>query len=329
MKVTFACIVLLMFISYPSYALQPKTFSQSLTLLKQRIVSENLSQESVDSVFKNVKRVRRFSRDVPTQTAIIPTSVFGYLDSYLPKAVNDEVVKKARDYFKQHLEFLRALESRYQVQPRFLIAHWGINNKFVETSSGYDALSILSSLHHTNAKKISLNDVTSLVKLSRDKSLGDIDVVSNWQGKLGLLALTPSQVLDGYQDYDGDGRVDLWHSMADALATAAKFLASNGWDSDQTWGRQVKIPADLADDLLNDNQYRTLAQWSNLGLIRFDNRALPNAQVKARLLAPDGRKGRVYLTYKNFELLLQLNDSPYDAVAVGYLSNRIKFPAIN
>lgn len=319
---------LIALLSCTATAQQAQPFAQTVLQLKDSLANESLSKAQIENAFSTVKRVRKsgHKNNVKEQLNV---GQFGYLEVYLPHLVNDDLVKSARTFFKDNLALMQALEKKYQVQPRFLVAQWGISNQFASTSYGYDALSILSSLVHAKSEKVTIDDIQSTVQLMTSKAMGDIAITSNWQGKLGLLNMTPGQVLSGYQDYDNDGSVDIWGTTSDALATAAQYLSKQGWDHSQTWGRQIKLPKDFDEALLLDTKYRTLAQWSEMGLIRFDGRALPRAQVQARLTAPDGLNGRIYLTYKNFELLSQLNQSPYDSIAVGYLANRIKFPAIN
>lgn len=319
---------MLVLLSSAVSAQQAQPFAQSVSQLKQSLINESLTKAEVDSAFVQVKRVRK-SNLKKEQPKPLKAGVFGYLDEYLPRIVNEDTVKAARMFYKDNLALMKALEKKYQVQPRFLVAQWGISNQFSDKRYGYHALSVMSSLIHADSKVISLDDIASTVKLTSSKAMGNITITSDWQGKLGLLNMTPSQVLNGYQDYDEDGKVDIWGTTPDALATAAQYLANSGWDLNQTWGRQIKLPQGFDIELLHSGSYKTLAQWSKLGLTRFDNRALPKAPLKARLMAPDGAKGRVYLTYKNFELISRLNQSDYDSIAVGYLANRIKFPAIN
>lgn len=251
------------------------------------------------------------------------------LDTYLPRLVNPQRVKKARALYKEHLPLLKDIEKKYNIQPRFIIALWGVANDFAAEVDGYNAFSVLSSLAYANQNDPAYSlQILSAINILNTKAIGFASVKSNWAGKIGLFNLSSSQYLTSHQDYNNDGKADVWQSMDDSFATTAKFLKDSGWQHKYTWGRQVKLPKAFDDSLITAGNYQTLSQWKKLGITRFDNRALPTAQLKAKLVAPDGAKGRIYLTYKNFEYLLQLNDSLYNAIAVGYLSNRIKYPPI-
>jgi len=327
MKFRIVLLGLLIVVSGTSQSQQTPSFTQSLLEIKLALKQSALSTAQVDDAFKHVKRVRKSiaNREI---AEVADAGVYGYLDKFLPQRVNEELVKEARLYFKNNLTLLKALEQKYQVQPRFLVALWGINNQLASQAHGYDALSLMASLKHQDNDVISIEQIESIITLMSNKSLGSVALRSNWQGKLGLLNMDPSQLVNSYQDYDNDGQVDIWNNQSDAFATTAQYLSLNGWNYQQTWGRQVKLPQDFSEQSLKDTNYFPLSQWNELGVRRFDDRTLPNVQVPAKLVAPDGRTGRVYLTYRNFELLNKLTGSVYETVAVGYLANRIKFPAI-
>ena len=69
---------------------------------------------------------------------------------------------------------------------------------------------------------------------------------------------------------------------------------------------------------------RPLSFWQDQGVRRFDGSDLPNVDIKASLIMPDGENGRIYLVYNNFHTLMKWNRSTYFGVSVGYLSERIK-----
>lgn len=128
-------------------------------------------------------------------------------------------------------------------------------------------------------------------------------------------------------DYDGDGRKDIWGSMGDVFASAANYLKSVGWQDDVTWGRQVQIPADFDESLADLKTKKTLAEWQALGIRRMDGSDLPSrSELAASVVIPDDKEGRVYLAYANYDALMRWNRSHYFVAAVGYLSDRIRFP---
>ena len=75
---------------------------------------------------------------------------------------------------------------------------------------------------------------------------GDIDFPSmkgSWAGAMGQPQFMPSSYLKYAEDFDGDGRKDIWANTGDVFASIANYLKGHGWNEGQLWGREVAIPA--------------------------------------------------------------------------------------
>ena len=145
----------------------------------------------------------------------------------------------------------------------------------------------------------------------------------SWAGAMGQCQFMPSTFRAYAVDAEGDGRIDLWHSVPDTLASAANYLAAMGWQDDQTWGRPVRLPKNFNTSLAGLDTRLSLARWQALGVRRSNGRALPRRELQASLLIPDGPQGPAYLVYDNFRVLRRWNPSNAFAIAVGTLSDRL------
>lgn len=324
MLLRFILLVLTLSTAFSGYAKSQLSFHEYIKELESKLIKNGSNAYKTKEAFHQVKLFKKAVVVQEQTQQRQPT-----LDTYIPEVVNEQRVKKARTLYKTHLPLLKEIERKYNIQPRFIIALWGVSSDFADEIDGYNALSVLSSLAYTNPNdKTYYTEIESVVNLLNSNDVGLSGIKSDRSGKVGLFSLSAQQYSSSHQDYDNDGKSDIWRSMGDSFATTAKYLADNGWENDFTWGRQVKLPKNFDNRLIAKDEYLTLSQWKKIGLTRFDDRDLPNAQLKAKITAPDGANGRVYLTYKNFEYLMKLNDSLYNSIAVGYLSNRIKFPPI-
>lgn len=111
------------------------------------------------------------------------------------------------------------------------------------------------------------------------------------------------------------------------FASAANYLKSVGWRDDVTWGRQIRLPADFDVSLASLAIKKPLAEWQALGVRSFDGSDLPKRDdIIASVVIPDDKEGRVFLAYSNYDALMRWNRSHYFVAAVGYLSDRIRFP---
>jgi len=127
----------------------------------------------------------------------------------------------------------------------------------------------------------------------------------------------------GY-DLDGDGKIDIWNSVADALGSAAKQLREKGWVPGQSWGYEVRLPKGVSCLLEGEGSKRPLREWVKLGVTRvsgdFPAQALDQA---AFILTPAGAHGPAFLALENFLVIKRYNMSDLYALFVGNLSDRI------
>jgi membrane-bound lytic murein transglycosylase B len=133
----------------------------------------------------------------------------------------------------------------------------------------------------------------------------------------------PSNYLRYAVDGDGDGRIDLWGSEQDALASGANFLSQLGWVPELRWGREVSLQRGFRFDLAGAGSRRPLQEWSALGVRRSDGGPLPASELQAALLVPAGAAGPAFMVYDYFDVIMLWNRSESYAISVCYLADRI------
>jgi hypothetical protein len=142
---------------------------------------------------------------------------------------------------------------------------------------------------------------------------------------MGLTQFMPSDFLKYAVDFDGDGRADVWHSVPDALASAAKQLVGEGWQRGVHWAYEVHPPADV--DCTNGVPDHTLAigDWFKRGFTPAYGRTLSAAEraEPASLLQPAGLYGPSFLATRNYFAIKEYNFSDLYVLFVGHLSDRI------
>ena len=150
------------------------------------------------------------------------------------------------------------------------------------------------------------------------------DMMGSWAGAMGQAQFMPSTFLNFAVDYDGDGRLDIWHSRPDVFASAANYLAKSGWRDDITWGRAVRLPPGFDRSLIGLETVKTLPEWQAAGVRRADGTALPKRPLRASLIEAEEGKGPAFLVYDNYRALLKWNRSTFFALAVGYLADKMR-----
>ncbi|MBY6105885.1 lytic murein transglycosylase [Ferrimonas balearica] len=320
-----ALVAALLSVSASASAVDADGFSQYVSQLKQEAGEKGYAPATIDAAFADIKLFKRAISADRNQPEFKKT-----LDTYLPQAVPQWKVDKARKLYKEHRELLEEIGKAYGVQPRFIVALWGIETNFGGYTGNYPVLSTTASLAYEGRREDFFKEQFFAAMTILDQGHISADAMrGSWAGAMGQTQFMPTSFLSYAEDYDGDGRKDIWGSLPDVFASAANYLANVGWQYNQTWARQVTLSQPVDESLQGLKVKKTLAEWQQLGVRRFDGSALPSRDIEASLVFPDDADGRVYLAYANYDALMRWNRSHYFAVAVGYLSDRIKFPAID
>jgi lytic murein transglycosylase len=149
------------------------------------------------------------------------------------------------------------------------------------------------------------------------------EMIGSWAGELGQTQFLPSHYLKHAVDYDGDGRRDLVRSAPDIIASSAAFLVSLGWQREQAWLQEVRVPAHLPWDQADLQIQHSRTKWANWGVRPVDGRALPQDGLPASLHLPMGRHGPAFLAYPNFQAFLKWNQALNYATTAAYLATRL------
>ena len=317
---------------------QKPTFEQYIEQIKIEAKERGYSDKLISSSFANVtfhKRAVKADRNQPEKVET--------LDTYLPKRVPDWKIKRARDMYKKHHDLLIKVGEEYGVQPRFIVALWGLETNFGKIMGNYNVISALSTLAYEGRREVFFKKQLWAALTILDEGHITIDnMKGSWAGAMGQNQFMPTSFVSYAVDGDGDGKKDIWANQADVFASMANYLKKEGWNEELTWGRQVKLPNDFDTALAIPKNTgsrknwlkawgeteKTLSEWQELGVRRADGTDLPKVDITAALVFPDDENGRVYLAYDNYKSLMHWNLSYYFVSSVGHLSDRIKFPPV-
>ncbi|WP_206483933.1 lytic murein transglycosylase [Thalassotalea sp. G2M2-11] len=318
--------------------LSEQGFAQYVAKLKAEAVKKGYRADFVEQNFAKATFHKRAVKSDRNQPEVVET-----LDTYLPKRVPKWKVDRAREKYKQYLPLLTKIAEQYKVQPRFIVALWGLETNFGKIMGNYNVVSALTTLAYEGRREAFFKkQLWAAFDILQQGHIGIDEMKGSWAGAMGQNQFMPTSFLAYAVDGDGDGKKDIWGNQADVFASMANYLRKVGWNDEYTWGRQVKLPANFDHSLAIPprtgsrknwlkawaEREKPLAQWQALGVRRADGTALPKVDINAALVFPDDENGRVYLAYDNYKSLMHWNLSYYFVSSVGHLSDRIKFPPI-
>ncbi|MGY5453225.1 lytic murein transglycosylase [Agarivorans sp. MS3-6] len=299
-------------------------FDNYVEQLKVDAAEQGISQATIDAAFNNAKFYPRAVKADKQQPEFKLT-----LDTYLPRAVPEWKVQQARALYKKHYPLLKEIEKKYKVQPRFIIALWGVESNFGKFTGNYSVISALATMSYEGRREAFFKkELMHALNILEQGHISPAKMKGSWAGAMGQVQFMPSSFLSFAQDFDGDGHKDIWNNTADALASAANYLAKSGWNDDLTWGRQVKLPEGYDASHSGLKIKKSLSEWQALGVRRYDGSDLPIRDIAASIVQPDDAQGRAYLAYDNYQVLMKWNRSHYFVAAVGTLADRISYPPV-
>ncbi|MDO6705713.1 lytic transglycosylase domain-containing protein [Photobacterium sp. 1_MG-2023] len=297
-------------------------FDDYIIGLKQEARSKGIDDSILEEAFAGVQFIERAVTADKNQPEKKLT-----LDEYLPKAVPQWKIDQANRYYRQHKQALERIGRQYGVQPRFIVALWGVESNFGKLTGSYNVIEALSTLAYEGRREAFFRDqVMAALTILQQGHIHAAEMKGSWAGAMGQPQFMPTSYLTFAVDGNGDGKADIWKSEPDVFASAANYLSKSGWNDTYTWGRQVTIPDSLSDSLkgVELQKGKTLSEWQALGVRRLNGAALPKVDIQAWLVQPDDNHGRAYLVYGNYQTLLKWNRSHYFALAVSTLADSIR-----
>jgi len=243
---------------------------------------------------------------------------------YIERVVPGGRVRKGRKVYDQHRALLEKVGKEIGVQPRFIVALWGIETDFGRLTGGFNVVNSLATLAFDGRRSAYFRkELFNALQILNEGHIAPDKMTGSWAGAMGQPQFMPSSFVNFAIDYDRDGRRDIWTTQADVFGSAANYLKRVGWKDDQTWGREVRLPAGFDAGLAEAKAMKPIGGWQALGVRNVDGDDLPDRQLVAHIVIPDGVEGRAFMAYDNFRTTLRWNRSNYFALAVGLLSDRI------
>lgn len=243
---------------------------------------------------------------------------------YIGRVVSADRVAKGRKKLSENRKLLAEVAARYRVQPRFIVALWGIETDFGRLTGGYPVIHAVATLAYDGRRGAYFRrELFAALRIVDDGHITFAKMKGSWAGAMGQNQFMPTSFASFAVDFNGDGRRDIWTTRADVFASTANYLKKSGWRDDQTWGRQVTLPENFDAALGGLEVRKSIAEWRALGVRSAGGGDLPARNLTGSVIIPDGAKGPAFLVYENFRVILKWNRSTYFAAAVGRLADRI------
>ena len=297
---------------------QSQDFAQWVERFRAEARASGITEATLHAAFDGVRhldQVVALDRSQPEFTR----AVWDYLDT----AVSPTRVARGQDKLLEVQAYADAAAARYGVPAEIVVAIWGMERNYGSNYGDTPTIDALATLGFEGRRAAwARGQLMAALRILQNGDIPRERMLGSWAGAMGQTQFLPSNFLAYAVDADGDGRRDIWGSMADVTASTAHFLAREGWQRGQPWGMEVLLPPGFDVGRADYALRQSSAQWAEEGVRTVDGTTLPGLP-DASLLLPAGARGPAFLVGPNFRAILRYNNATSYALGVGLLAQRI------
>jgi len=296
--------------------------------------SEALARGYPESVVRNLDGLQPLPRVIAadrSQAELTP----GF-DRYLASRLTRLMISRGQALALSNKSTLNRIEERFSVPREIVLAIWGMETRYGRVTGNTPVLRALATLawepRRSEFFRGELFDALTMVSMRHVEAR---TMTGSWAGAMGQTQFMPSSYLKHAVDFDEDGKIDIWTSVGDSLASIASYLKDYGWNGTYTWGREVKVTDEARERIAAHVPRRTegcyarrnmtervpLDEWRSMGVTRVDGGLLPSGKVPAGLVDVGQRQ---FLVYPNYDAILGYNCAHYYALSVALLADALK-----
>ena len=316
-KKTILIIVLITF-SSPAFAVSGD-FNVWLSGIRKQAAAQGISQKTINAALNNIHPIQK-AIDLDKKQPEKKRS----FAQYKKLIVNDLRIKRGRQMLRTHAHALQEVENQFGVPKEFIVALWGIETNYGSNTGGFKVVPALATLAWEGRRaKFFTKELMNALKIIDEGHISAVNMKGSWAGAMGQNQFMPSSFNAYAIDGNGDGKRDIWNTKKDIFASTANYLKKNGWKTGQRWGRRVTLPANFSATLISPKIKKPISYWASLGVKKLGGGVLPQEDMMASIVAPDGKSGEAYIVYNNYQTIMDWNRSTYFATSVGLIADRL------
>lgn len=315
----FVFIVLTSMLFHPGAFAATENWNQWLAALKKEAIEQHgipapLVEKALAGMKEPNHQIKHFMRSQPEQRLT-------FLKYRNTRADKNRIAIGRREY-KKNKQLLEEVAAKFGVNPCFIVAFWGMETSYGTYMGNFPVIKALATLaYESKRKEFFRKEFFTALRILNEGHVTLADFKGEWAGASGQSQFLPSSWVKYAVDYDGDGKKDIWKSKPDVFASIANYMKQNGWQTDEPWAIQVKLPREFDMKLEGKNNIRPVGEWSRLGVVTESGQSLPYQNLQASIIQPLG--GPTFLAFPNYKMILRYNNSTYYAGAIGYIADQI------
>ena len=239
------------------------------------------------------------------------------------RMANKNRIEGGRGKIAKNKAIFDKIGEKWGVPAPVIVAYWALETDFGADNGKLPTLRSLATLAYDCRRPEKFRgELMDALRIVQRGDLPPEEMRGPWAGEMGQTQFVASIYLKYGVDFDGDGRVDLIHSVPDVLASSANYLNSLGWRRGEPWLKEVRVPESMDWAEADLSIEKPVNDWERKGVRIADGKSIPGG-LPAALLLPMGKNGPAFLAFQNFKVFLEWNQSLVYSTTVAYLASRI------
>ena len=245
--------------------------------------------------------------------------------AYRPLFLTDKRIAEGVEFYQSERAELEKIAAKTGVPPEVIVAIVGVETFYGRNTGKYKELDALATLafHYPPRAEFFRGELKQLFLLHGPHFPYKLDELSgSYAGAMGLGQFMPSSIAKYGVDGDGDGKIDLWGSREDALASIGNYLQGHGWAANAPIADPAQVTVDA--ELVLPPALTPSSSVAELAKLGYVAPAAREQATPATLVTLDGEQGAEYwIAYQNFYVISRYNRSPLYCMAVMQLAQAI------
>ncbi|MFK7827751.1 MAG: lytic transglycosylase domain-containing protein [Oligoflexales bacterium] len=223
------------------------------------------------------------------------------------KGQNPSRLELARKKLRKNITILQKVEQQYAVEKEVIVSLWGVETSFGRITGKYDVIRSLATLAYDGRRRAFFEKQlkSAILMLYRGHTTRSY-LKGSWAGATGQCQFMPSNHHLA-QDFDGDGKKDIWNNKADIFASIANYLKNAGWKKGQSIGI---LALNTKNKKVHGSAFRSPKEYAMLGFKRLDGKNfLDDWWKKKQAASIPLRNSPVVLKGTNYKAIFNWNPS--------------------
>ena len=302
---------------FPAHA--QSGFDVWLAAFRQEAAAQGVSAATLDAALTGLMPMARVVELDQRQPEFQQTFA-----DYLGRRVTGLRVSRGAVLMQEHRALLDAVEQKYGIPKAVLVSFWGLETNFGNNLGSLNIPASLATLAYDGRRsqffRGQLLDALLIIDAGHVQA---IDMNGSWAGAMGHMQFMPRTFRAYAVDGDGDGRIDVWKSLPDAMYSGAHYLKRAGWRANEPVAREVRLPEGFNFRQASADYRLPVEEWTALGVLTADATPLPGAAGRAAIVLPQGWQGPAFMVFDNFDVVMRWNRSVNYALSVAQLAHQL------